>query len=98
MIGWILLILFVVVLVVILKINIGDFKYKTYFFLVLFFLVLFIFTFVKVVNANSVDLNSASGVFSGVKLYFIWLGHAFDNVQVLTGNAVRMNWFGNSTG
>ena len=51
-----------------------------------------------VINANSVDLTSASGIFSSVRLYFSWLGHSFDNLQVLTGNVVRMDWFGNSTG
>ncbi|MEK6886010.1 MAG: hypothetical protein AABX17_03525 [Nanoarchaeota archaeon] len=98
MIGWILLILVAAALIVVFKMNIGEMKHKIYLFFVLLFFVVFIFTFMKVVNANSVDLTSASGIFSSVKLYFSWLGHAFSNVQVLTGNVVRMNWFGNMTG
>jgi len=98
MIGWVLLVLAAVALIVIFKFNIGEIKHKIYFIFVLLALLLFIFTFVTVVNANSVDLTSASGIFSAVKLYFVWIGHAFDNIQVLTGNVVRMNWFGNATG
>jgi len=97
MIGWVLLIL-VAAFIVVFKFNIGEMKHKIYFFFVLLFLSLFIFTFIKVIDANSVDLTSASGIFSSVKLYFSWLGHAFDNMQVLTGNVVRMDWFGNATG
>lgn len=83
---------------VILKLQMGHLKQK---FFIIVLIVIFLFfgiTFVKVVNANSINLSSASGVFSGVKLYFSWLGHSFDNLQVLTGNVVRMNWFSNSTG
>jgi len=38
------------------------------------------------------DYKSISGFEKGAKLYFSWLGHAFGNFKVLTGNAVKMDW------
>ena len=51
-----------------------------------------IITFALVARANSVDLWSFNGFFSGVQTYFFWLGHVFDNLRVITGNMVRMDW------
>ena len=63
-------------------------------------LVLFLYiSFTGVASNNSVQINSVSDFFSVVKLYFSWLGHVFDNVRVISGNIVRMDWSPiNSTG
>jgi hypothetical protein len=45
------------------------------------------------VKSNNIDLKSASGVYSAIKAYGSWFGLAFDNMKVLTGNIVKMNWF-----
>lgn len=60
-------------------------------------LLFIILTFRAVVNVNSVNLSNPSGLFSGIKAYFIWLGQITNNIRVLTGNAVKMNWLGNIT-
>lgn len=54
-------------------------------------------SFMKITQTNSVDLKSPTGIFSGINLYFSWLGQVFGNVKVITGNVVRMDWFGNLT-
>jgi hypothetical protein len=96
MIGWILIIAAILGIVFIAQLS--HFKHKfSVIFLVLFLLFL-VFSFLAVANSNSLHLGSATGFFSGIKLYFSWLGHAFDNMRVITGNVVRMDWFTNSTG
>jgi uncharacterized membrane protein YqhA len=62
-------------------------------------LCLFLFiTFMSVANSNSVKINSFGNFFTAIQLYFSWLGHVLGNLGTLTGNAIRMDWFGNSTG
>jgi len=97
MIVWWIIILALAALLIVFKSQLAHMKHR---FSILFFVILaaiFIITFVKVVNANSIDLKSPSGIFSGVKLYFSWLGHLFGNLKVITGNMLRMEWFGNIT-
>jgi len=60
-------------------------------FLVLLLLFAYLSVF-SVIRANGIDIKSPSGVFQVVKVYFSWLGYMFDNVKVLTGNVVRMDW------
>jgi hypothetical protein len=62
-------------------------------------LLLFIFvTFMNVAHKNSLELRSFGDLFTGLNLYFSWLGHLLGNIGTLTGNAVKMDWIGNSTG
>jgi drug/metabolite transporter (DMT)-like permease len=61
--------------------------------IVLILLALFIYaSFSAVIKSNSIDLKTASGVMSAGKIYFSWLLQAFDNVKVLTANAIKMDW------
>jgi hypothetical protein len=54
-------------------------------------------SFFGVVKVNSVNLNTTSGFFSAVRLYFSWLVHAFSNIKAITGNVMKLTWFPNAT-
>ncbi len=97
--NWVLILLVIVAILAISKlIHLNALKHKIVVIILFILLVLFIMTFVSVANSSSVSLKNPSGLLQAGKVYFSWLGHIFDNARVLTGNAVRMNWFGNSTG
>ena len=78
--------------------KLSHIKHRLSIILLILFLLLIYLSFVRVAGGSSVDLKSASGFFDGIKLYFSWLGHLFANMKIITGNAVRMEWFGNATG
>jgi hypothetical protein len=61
---------------------------------IVLFLILSVAYAFKGVN---IDFKSASGIESAFKIYVSWLGHAFQNVKTLTGQATQLNWRGNST-
>jgi hypothetical protein len=64
-----------------------------FFLIALILLLLFFYiTVTKVIKDNDLNLNSISGVETTFKLYFVWLGGAFDNMKAITGNAVKMDW------
>jgi len=91
MIVWILLAIGIFAIYFVLKMS--HLKHKMGLTAIILFLLILSLTFVSVVNKNSVELNSPSGVFSAVQLYFSWLGHVFSNAKVITGNIIRMDWF-----
>ncbi|MDP1729294.1 MAG: hypothetical protein Q8L27_03775 [archaeon] len=93
---WAIVLIFIVVLVVISKlVHFNAMRHKILIIAIVFFIFIFVITFLNVVNSSSVNLKTASGLFQAGKVYFSWMGHLFGNVKVLTGNAVRMDWFGN---
>ncbi len=96
MITW--LIVLAIVLGILFVAKLSHLKHKLSIIFLMVFLLFLYLSFVKVLSSNSVELDSAKGFFSGIKLYFSWLGQTFGNLKVITGNAVRMNWFSNSTG
>ena len=94
--NWVIILIAVVAVFVVSKaIHFKHFKHKVCA-IALILLLLFIFsTFTAVIKSNSIDLKTASGVISAGKIYFSWLGQAFGNLRVLTGNAIRMDWMPN---
>lgn len=93
MVGWILIGL--LVLAVLLVSKLIHFKHLKHRVTAIFLILLLFFAYVSVssvIKNNDIDLKTPSGVFQVAKLYFSWLGYLFDNVKVLTGNAIRMDW------
>jgi hypothetical protein len=61
--------------------------------IVIILVVLFLYASVSgVVKTNDIDWKSPSGILSAGKIYLSWLVQAFDNIKVLTGNAIKMDW------
>jgi hypothetical protein len=73
-------------------------KTKVYAVVIVFLLLFFYLTISGVLEKNKVNLGTFDGIVSAGKLYFSWLGHVFSNGEVIVGNAIKMDWAGNSTG
>jgi len=80
------------------KEKVKHIKTKTVVLIILVFLLFFYFTGSKIIKDNHVDLKTFSGFVTAGKLYFIWMGNAFDNTKTIAGNVVNMDWNTNSTG
>jgi len=50
-----------------------------------------------IIKENNMNLKSFDGIVGAGKLYFSWLGHAFENSRSILGNVIKMDWVGNST-
>ena len=70
-----------------------HFKHRISILLIMLLMLFFYFTFTFAIKDYSIDLKTTGGITSAVNIYFSWLGHAFDNVKTLTGNAIKMDWF-----
>jgi len=90
MISWIIIGIIVVLAILVLKMN--HFKHRTWV-IIIILLALFLYISITVVNnKNDLKFNSTEGVFSSIKVYFGWLANGFQNLKVITGNALRLDW------
>ncbi len=61
-------------------------------------LVLFsFFSFYLAFNGKGISIKNFSDLGDVARLYFSWLGSVFNNMKVLTGQAIKMDWQGNKT-
>jgi len=95
MLSWIVIILLVLVFLFFLKMK--HFKHR-FFAVVLILLLIFIYvSATRIMSENNINLASLEGLVKGGKLYFSWLANLGGNIKDLAGNAVKMDWAGNST-
>lgn len=93
---WIVMVVLVILAFFVLRIR--HFKNKIFFFIIVLVALFIFITVSSVVTNYSVDLKSVDGIERGFKIYFSWLGGAFDNFKSITGSAVKMDWkFENET-
>jgi len=91
--NWLLLALVMVVLIVASKlIHFKHAKHKIFTILLILLIAFLYFSFTTVVKSHAVDLKTASGVFSASKIYFSWFVNVFDNIKMVSGNVVKMDW------
>jgi hypothetical protein len=73
-------------------IEIKRLKHKIF---AMFLIGLILFTYISFTAAikdQEIDLKTVSGVSTATKLYFSWLGNAFQNVKSVTTYALKQNW------
>jgi len=66
----------------------------------IFMVVLIIFLYTtgsRIIAEHNIDIKTFDGMVIAGKLYFNWLGHVLANTKTLVGNALKMDWVGNST-
>ncbi len=90
MISWIVIVILVVIGIIALKLN--HLRHRV-FILMLIVFALFLYTSMNLVaDRNNLDFKSSEGIFDAIKIYWGWLANGFDNLQILVGNAIRMDW------
>lgn len=93
---WIVVGILIVIAFIFLRVK--HFKHKVIAVVLILLLMFLYVSFTRVVKDEEINLKSAGGIEKAVKLYFVWLGSAFNNLRGLTGHAVKMDWsFKNET-
>ena len=90
MINWIVIVVLVVIALFLLKMN--RLRHKFWIILIVLLALFFYVTITLVHTANKFDLSNTEGMFSAGKVYLGWLGNGFQNLKVLTGKAIGMDW------
>ncbi len=95
MVSWI--IIAILILLVYLFFKAKNIQHKFYTIIVIAFLLFFYVTGSRVLSESNMDLGSFEGVITAGKLYVGWLGQVFANTKNIAGEAIEMDWTGNST-
>ena len=72
-----------------------EFKEVKNKFFTVFLILLLVFTclsFSYAIKERDIDLKTTDGLKEAGHIYVLWLGQAFRNIKVVTGNAIGMNW------
>jgi glucan phosphoethanolaminetransferase (alkaline phosphatase superfamily) len=96
-IGVTLIIILAIVIFIWVSVEFKRFKHKFFAILLILLIVFAYFSFLAATKGKDIDFGSADGLKTAGKVYFAWLGSAFHNVKVITNNAIKMDWSGNSS-
>jgi hypothetical protein len=55
------------------------------------------FSFYFAFKGKDISIKTVSDIGKVTKLYFSWLGGVFNNMKILTTQAIKMNWQSNKT-
>ena len=90
MISWMIIGILLIAALIALKMN--HLRHRIWI-LLLVFTALFLYTSATIVyNENELRFDTMEGIFSSVRVYIGWLGNGFQNLKVLSGKAVNMDW------
>lgn len=95
MLDWIIIGILIILALIFAKMR--HIKHKFFAIGVIILIIFFYVSMSNVLKNQKVDLKTFNGIIMAGKLYFSWLGHAAVNVKNVAGNAVKMDWAGNST-
>jgi len=90
MISWIVIVILLVVGVFAVKMN--HLRHRIFIIIIVVF-ALFLYTSMAYINTqNNLDFTTTEGLASSLKIYTGWLANGFQNLKVVTGNTVKMDW------
>jgi len=72
-------------------------QHKVYTIAMILLIVFFYTTGSKVIADNNLNIQTFEGLVTAGRLYLNWLGHVFTNTKTVLGNALKMDWTGNTT-
>lgn len=93
--SWIILAILIALIFLVFKVR--HFRHRIFTIVLILLVIFFYLTIPQVILNNDVDLKSFNGIIKAGKLYVIWLGQSFNNLKILTGQALGMDWVGNRT-
>jgi len=95
MVNWI--ILAALILLVIIFFKAKRTQHKIYTILIVLIIIFIYVTGSRIISENNVNIKTLDGIILAGKLYFSWLVNVFNNIKIIAGNAIKLNWMGNST-
>ena len=90
MISWMVIAVLLVAAIIALKMN--KLRHKVWI-IALIVLALFLYMSVTLVyRENELEINTVEGILRSAKIYVGWLGNSFQNLRVVMGNVIKMDW------
>tara|TARA_Y100000310_G_C20389947_1_gene672255 strand:- start:241 stop:558 length:318 start_codon:yes stop_codon:yes gene_type:complete len=91
------IVVIVLIFLIFLFVKLKYIKHKLSWIIVLFLVLVFYIGFLASTAGQNIDFATFDGSQTAIKLYLSWLGNSFDNMRVLTGQAINLDWGTNSS-
>lgn len=92
---WIVVVVLIAVIFIFVKFK--YIKHKLSWIIILFLILLFYVGFLASTAGQDLDLKTFEGSQTAIKLYLSWMGQSFENMKVITGQAIKLDWGTNTT-
>lgn len=90
MMSWIVILILIVVGIFAIRLN--HLRHRFIIILLVLF-ALFLYSSLNLVSTkNNLELKTADGIFSAIKVYTGWLANGFNNLKEISGKVVSLDW------
>jgi|WetSurMetagenome_2_1015567.scaffolds.fasta_scaffold163739_1 hypothetical protein len=96
-IGVMVLLIAVFIIIVLTLLRFKKLKHEIFAFFLIVLILFAFFSFTMAFKGKNIAISNVSDVDSAVKIYLSWFGNAFNNVKVITTQAIKMDWGSNKT-
>ncbi len=87
----------IIIIAIFLLVKARYIKHKLFWIFIFILVFFFYLSFVWSGISSNVDLTTFDGAKTAGAVYIAWLGNAFDNIKIITGNVINMDWNINKT-
>jgi len=95
--GVILLLIAVFIIAVLTFLRFKKVKHELFAFFLILIIVFAFFSFTLAFKGKNVSITNVSDATNAAKIYLSWIGNAFNNVKIITTQAIKMDWVSNKT-
>ena len=92
---WIIIVVIIAAIFIFVKLK--YIKHKLSWIVILALVLLFYIGFLASTSGQDLNLKTFDGSQTAIKLYLSWLGQSFENMKVITGQAIKLDWGANTT-
>ena len=82
----------VLLIVGVIAVKMNHLRHRIFIIMMILLAIFLYVSFYTVTATNNLDFKSPEGVINAVRVYLGWLANGFNNIKVLTGNAIKMDW------
>ncbi len=95
--NWVIIIFIAIVVFVFVISKIMGIKQNIFAFIIIALVLFSFLSFSLAFNGKNISIDSVAGLQEAGVIYLAWVGNAFDNVKIITTQAIKLDWQTNNT-
>jgi uncharacterized protein YacL len=96
-IGVVVLLIAVLIIAILTLLRFKKLKHEIFAFFLIILMLFAFFSFSMAFKGESITISNFSDVSRAAQIYLSWFGNAFDNMKIITTQAIKMDWETNKT-
>lgn len=95
--NWVIIIFIAIVVLVFIISKIAGVKQNIFAFIIITLILFSFLSFSLAFKGKDISINSLGDLQEAGVIYLAWVGNAFDNVKIITTQAIKLDWQANNT-